>query len=206
MHRSHFLKTTEKGDTPIVGGLRKGCAPHNRIKEAIKENAFPKHKARAGVVGGALGGHTSSGSDPSSSPHPQHGPLRALGPHPAAQPPQAALIGLNHRHSRRQPWGLGATRTPATLSTAVPGPPSGQGKRGQAGSGAGQGTGAAVASVTVPARTARARARAARARPDPPQPASFASPRLAASSPHSPAPAAPLQDQPTEGLCVQRTT
>lgn len=165
MHRSHFLKTTEKGDTPIVGGLRKGCAPQNRIKEAIKENAFPKHKARAGVVGGALGGHTSSGSDPSASPHPQHGPLRALGPHPAAQPPRAALIGLNHRHSRRQPWGLGATRTPATLSTAVPGPPSGQGKRGQAGSGAGQGTGAAVASVIVPACTARARA--ARARPDP---------------------------------------
>lgn len=32
----------EKGDTPIVGGLRKGCAPQNRIKESIFKNAFPK--------------------------------------------------------------------------------------------------------------------------------------------------------------------
>jgi hypothetical protein len=50
------------------------------------------------------------------------------------------------------------------------------------------------------------RARAARAQPDPARPASFALPRLAASSPHGPAPAAPLQDQPTEGFCVLRTT
>lgn len=187
--------------------MEKGCAPQNTIKESRKENAFPKHKETAGVGGGALRGHRAEDPALALTPHPQHGPLRARGPHPAAQPPRAALIGRSHCHSRGQPWGLGAARTPATLSTAVPGPPSRLGKLGQAGSGAGQGTGAAVASVTVPARTARASARARRG-PDPtrPQPAGFASPRLAASSPHSPAPAAPLQDQPTEGLCVLRTT
>lgn len=48
----------------------------------------------------------------------------------------------------------------------------------------------------------------ARRGPDPtqPRPAGFLLPRLAASSPHGSAPAAPLQDQPTEGLCVLRTT
>lgn len=135
-------------------------------------------------------------------PHPQHGPLRAPSPHPAAQPPRAALIGRGRRHSLGQPWGLGAARTPATLSTAVPGPPSGLGERGRDGSEAGQGTRAAVEAVTAPASTART----AWARPNPARPAGFSSPRLAASSPHSPAPAAPLQDQPTEGLCVLRTT
>lgn len=147
--------------------MEKGCAPQNTIKESRKENAFPKHKETAGVGGGALRGHRAEDPALALTPHPQHGPLRARGPHPAAQPPRAALIGRSHCHSRGQPWGLGAARTPATLSTAVPGPPSRLGKLGQAGSGAGQGTGAAVASVTVPARTARASARAARARPDP---------------------------------------
>lgn len=156
--------------------------------------------ARAG--GGALGGLIVQAVALALTPHPQHGPLRALGPHPAAQPPQAALIGRGRRHSSGQPWGLGAARTTATLSAAVPGPPSALGETGQAGSGAGQGTRAAVVSVTVPARTARAWRGFAPTRLRPP---GLASPRLTASSPHSPAPAAPLQDQPT-GLCVLRTT
>lgn len=96
-------------------------------------------------------------------PHPQHGPLRAPSPHPAAQPPRAALIGRGRRHSLGQPWGLGAARTPATLSTAVPGPPSRLGERGRDGSEAGQGTRAAVEAVTAPASTART----AWARPNP---------------------------------------
>lgn len=78
---------------------------------------------------------------PALTPHPQRGPLRAPSPHPAAQPPRAALIGRDRRHSLGQPWGLGAARTPATLSAAVPGPPSRLGERGRAESEARQGTG-----------------------------------------------------------------
>ena len=113
MHRPHFLKTIEKGDTPIVWRLRKGCAPQNRIKESIKENAFPKHKATAGVAGGALEGHTAQAPALALTPHPQHGPLRAPGPAPRSpapsgvadwpQPPSLlrAALGIGRRSHAR---------------------------------------------------------------------------------------------------------
>lgn len=87
---------------------------------------------------------------------------------------------------------MGAARTPATLSAAVPGPPSGLGETGQAGSRAGQGTRVAVASDTVPARTARAGA-------GPPGPASTSRLRLAV--PHR-----ELTSQPRSGCAASGPT
>lgn len=145
--------------------------------------------------------------NPTHTPTPQLGPLRAPGPHPAAQPPRAALIGCGPRHSRGKRRALGAARTPATLSAAVPGPPSGLGERRQAGE-RGRPADRSSGAVRHGSRPNGGGARARGAGPGPtgPRPAGFASPRRATSSPHGPAPAAPLQDQPTEGLCVPRTT
>lgn len=199
MRASPTFQNCNKGDTPTVGGMRKGCAPQNKVT-VNKREPVPKAQGKNRAWWRTSPGPHSSSSGPRAYPPPPAPPAPRPGPAPQdpasysgtdwPRPPSLprAALGIGRRSHARHALS-------SSLRASL--------RAGRAGSGGERGRTGNRTSGGVRLRPRPHGARAARSRPNP---APARRLRLAASSPHSPAPAALLQDQPTEGLCVLRTT
>lgn len=182
----------EKGDTPTVGVLRKGCAPQNRIKESILKNAFPYHKPTARAGGRVLRGHTDKDLALALTPTPNTASsaprARTPGPAPSGgadwpRPPSLlrAALGIGHHSHARHALSSGPR---ASLRAGRDRPGGERGRAGDRSSG-----------------SVRHRPRPHSARPTPARPYPASASRLRLAAPHR-----ELTSQPRSGCAAPGPT